>query len=198
MKSTSTVPKPGRVVSGHRRVCGISRGDSEQSRVVSDPTLSLQNRRRGADTNGMPDDARTSYRVVYPPTARPSLFLDSQPVTASPVVECAEGGLSFDAQGESTPLGLGAQVRGRVEFEMSHRGEAPVAGASIEPRPTVPVSGEVVRVDGRLVVLRLNPPGIPFRLLMREQLALRAHFPGWPDQPAGETRLAYRALKLER
>ena len=168
-------------------------------------TRFLHNERLFAIQSVLPVNARTSYRVVYPESARPSLSLDSAPAAGSPgvavpVVECSEGGLSFEAPSTRPTFKLGSKVRGCVAFQLSHGGGGGAAGDETDAgtKSAVQVSGEVVRVDGRLIALRLDAPGLPFRVLIREQIALRAQYPDWPAQVPDNTRATHPPLKLER
>ena len=125
-------------------------------------------------------NVRTSYRVVYPATARPWLVWDTVPTQAAPVVECSEGGLSFEVPLTWPTVELGAQVTGCVEFQGASAEHA--ADETPAARTSITVTGQVVRVLERVVAVRLEAPGIPFGVLLREQLALRFRFPGWPEQ----------------
>ncbi len=141
-------------------------------------------------------NARSSYRVVYPWTARPLLALDGSIATA-PVVECSEGGLSFEAPATGSAFQLGVTLRGRLDFQLSYHAPDSRDGLIEGAKASVQVTGEIVRIDGQLIVARLDAPGIPFRVLMREQLALRAQYPRWPELGADDTRAAYPPLRLE-
>ncbi len=124
------------------------------------------------------------------------LSLDGSSAPA-PVVECSEGGLSFEAAANGPAFQLGSTLRGRLEFQLSHDARDTRDGLIQGAKASVQVTGEIVRIDGRLIVARLDAPGIPFRVLIREQLALRAHYPRWPEQGADDTRAAYPPLRLE-
>ncbi|HEY8309726.1 MAG TPA: hypothetical protein VIG47_04185 [Gemmatimonadaceae bacterium] len=135
--------------------------------------------------------------MVYPLSARPTLVVDEHGTAHASVVECSEGGLSFEAPINWRRIDLGSQLCGRLEFaraQSANRGEEDPAAAASH---VLAVVGEVVRVTGRLMVVRLDPPGIPFGTLLREQLALRAQYPGWPAQDSADPNATYRTLKLE-
>lgn len=102
----------------------------------------------------MPDSRRNHYRVMYPIAERPAFEAER---LSFEVLECSENGLRFD-MGERRSPTVGSQVAGRLVFRS---GEA------------VAVVGEVVRLQDGLVALALQPPGIPFGVVMREQRYLR-------------------------
>jgi hypothetical protein len=102
----------------------------------------------------MPDSRRNHYRVIYPFAERPALESGR---SSFEVVECSENGLRFDV-GERRSPSIGTQVSGRLVFRS---GEA------------VHVTGEVVRLQEGLVALALQPPGIPFSVVIHEQRYLR-------------------------
>lgn len=107
----------------------------------------------------MSDDyQRLSFRVEYPPLARPGLVTDSGSV---PVMDCSETGLRFLALPGQLPE-RGAIIIGKVQF---HNGGE------------VAVEGLVTRVQDGTVALRLEEPGIPFGVILSEQQYLRRRFP---------------------
>jgi hypothetical protein len=143
-------------------------------------------------------NVRTSYRVLYPANARPWLVMNATPAQAAPVVECSEGGLSYEVPLAWPTVELGAPVSGCVEFQRAPGERGPADDAPAAARPSVPVTGEVVRVLGRIVAVRLESPGIPFGVLLREQLALRFRYPGWPEQQDTDTEPVYWQPTIER
>ena len=102
----------------------------------------------------MPESRRNHYRVTYPFAERPALESGR---SSFEVVECSENGLRYDV-GERRSPSVGARVSGRLVFRS---GDA------------VDVSGEVVRLQDGLVALALQPPGIPFSVVIHEQRYLR-------------------------
>lgn len=141
---------------------------------------------------------RMSYRVVYPTAERPRLIMDIPSATGAPVVECSEGGLSFEAPGAWPRMKPGAELCARLEFHGVHRERWSIEDASFTVTPNVSVTGEVVRVLHRVVAVRLEWPGVPFGVLLREQFALRARYPGWPAHTSDVTRAMWWSLQLER
>lgn len=101
---------------------------------------------------------RLSFRVEYPPIARPDLVSESGRVL---VMDCSETGLRFLALPGQLPE-VGATIMGKVQFR--NGGE-------------VPVEGVVTRVQDGTVALRLEEPGIPFGVILSEQQFLRRQFP---------------------
>ena len=87
---------------------------------------------------------------MYPFSERPSLEVGR---TAFEVVECSEGGLRYTV-GERLAPSVGSFVAGRLVFR---------SGESVD------VIGDVMRIQDGLVALTLQPPGIPFAVVMREQ-----------------------------
>lgn len=150
------------------------------------------------NTRSCPLNRRTSYRVVYPTSERPRLIVDTLSATVASVVECSEGGLSFEVPAAWPRMELGAEVCGRLEFHGPRCERWSVEDAPFTMRPAVPVTGEVVRVLHRVVAVRLEWPGVPFGVLLREQFALRARYPGWPAHASGVVRTAWWSLQLER
>ena len=102
----------------------------------------------------MPDSRRNHYRVNYPFAERPALEIGR---ASFEVVECSENGLRY-AVGERRSPSVGTEISGRLLFRS---GEA------------VDVTGDVVRLKDGLVALALQPPGIPFSVVIHEQRYLR-------------------------
>jgi hypothetical protein len=102
----------------------------------------------------MPDSRRDHYRVTYPFAERPSLEVGW---TALEVVECSERGLRYDV-GERHRPAIGSEVAGRLVFR---------SGGVLD------VVGQVVRIQNGLVAVVLQPPGIPFAIVIHEQRYLR-------------------------
>lgn len=106
-----------------------------------------------------PRNDREVYRAVYPvsyPTAlTPHVLLDGE-VVPVPLLDCSEQGIRYQATpGESPPLGT------------------PVTGELRCPeRAPRSFKGHVVRAEPGEVALRLDPPGLPFSLLLAEQRAV--------------------------
>jgi hypothetical protein len=102
----------------------------------------------------MPDSRRNHYRVIYPFAERPSIELGR---ISFEVVECSEHGLRYEL-GERRAPTVGSQVAGRLVFRSGE---------------TLDVVGDVLRLQGDFVALALQPPGISFALVIREQRYLR-------------------------
>jgi len=97
---------------------------------------------------------RAHYRIPYPEYEGPRLVVGHQ---VCEVVDCSERGLRFRSEAHLLPA-PGQMVEGRLRFP---RG--------IEVR----VEGMVMRVQDGEVALRLIGPGIPFRVILQEQIFLR-------------------------
>ena len=102
----------------------------------------------------MPDSRRDHYRVVYPFAERPTFEMGW---SAFEVVECSERGIRYDVGDRRAPA-VGSQVAGRLVFR---------SGGILD------LVGDVVRLQDGLVALLLQPPGIPFAVVMHEQRYLR-------------------------
>jgi hypothetical protein len=101
---------------------------------------------------------REHYRIMYPTAARPR-FVSGD--LERDVVDLCEVGLRYRAADNET-CGLGDEVEGLVRVR---RGEE------------IPVLGNVVRLEGREVALRLSV-GIPLRVVLDEQRYIREHHRG--------------------
>jgi len=101
---------------------------------------------------------REYYRIPYPLSARPELFIAGQ---AYPVIDLSEGGLRYHL-GEAPEPDLNSTVKGVIKFK---RGEA--AG----------VRGRVIRVQDSHVALALEV-SLPFKIILDEQRYLRDNFRG--------------------
>lgn len=99
-------------------------------------------------------DERTYYRIPYPTVEGPRLVTGDRVLQ---VLDCSERGVRFLAHSHAMPE-TGERIRGRIRFSR---------GAEVT------VEGVVVRVFGPQVALRLDPPGIPFREILQEQIYLR-------------------------
>ena len=109
--------------------------------------------------DGSPRNDREVYRAVYPATYPlalvPHVILDGEAL-ATPLLDCSEHGIRYRATGKDAPA-LGTPVTGELRCHDQ------------SPRS---ISGHVVRADPGEVALRLNPPGLPFSLLLAEQRAV--------------------------
>ncbi len=119
---------------------------------------------------------RESYRIVYPELGRPHLRVITSSAHPASVLECSEGGLRFSVPTTWPRVVVGAVVRANVEFAPSPRAGSRRGGG---PGLLVSVKGRVVRTEGRIAVVHLDRPGIPFSVLLREQRALFARYPDW-------------------
>jgi hypothetical protein len=102
----------------------------------------------------MPDSRRNHYRIAFPLAERPSLVVER---LTFDVVECSETGLRFDVGDRRSPE-MGSRLMGQILFR---------SGESLD------VGGDVVRLKDGSVALALQPPGIPFALIIRQQRYLR-------------------------
>jgi hypothetical protein len=99
-------------------------------------------------------DYRQFFRIVYPWPERPRLVYRSQ---ICEVLDCSERGIRFRVCVPPGPM-VGSEIEARLCL---HGGQA------------VRVRGQVMRVTGSEVALRLQEPGISFYLILKEQLYLR-------------------------
>ncbi len=103
------------------------------------------------------DSSRDFYRVTYPKRERPVLVLQDD---EWPISDVSETGLRYEVATGDLPE-LGEEVYGEVRFQ---RGDRTL------------IAGEVLRLEGRRIALRLEPPGVPFRILLEEQQFLRTKY----------------------
>lgn len=101
---------------------------------------------------------REYYRIMYPLAARP-IFASG--VVEREVLDISEQGLRFRAADGET-WEPGTAVAGVVRFQR---------------RDEVRVTGEVVRIEGREIAVRLGV-GIPLKIIIDEQRYLREHHRG--------------------
>jgi hypothetical protein len=92
--------------------------------------------------------------VIYPIAERPSLEIGR---TSFEVVECSERGLRYDV-GERRVPAVGSEISARLVFRSGE---------------VVTIVGEVIRIQDPLVAIVLEPPGIAFSVVIREQRYLR-------------------------
>lgn len=101
-----------------------------------------------------PTNQRAFYRIPFPVWERPRLVIGSQ---ICEVADCSEQGVRYRPSSVSHPQ-LGAAVSGTLRFPSG---------------TAVPVAGIVVRAGETEVALHLRGEGIPFSIILREQLQLR-------------------------
>lgn len=97
---------------------------------------------------------RSYFRIPYPSLEGPRLVVDCAVLQ---VVDCSERGLRYLAP-PHTPPARGTRLQGRLRFPR---------GVELD------VEGVVVRVKGQEVAVRLAEPGVPFRVILQEQIYLR-------------------------
>jgi hypothetical protein len=102
-----------------------------------------------------PSNRRESFRIVYPLEACPSFVWRGE---AARVFDCSERGFRMEVQCYADLLPLREHVHGRIVF---------LDGSAVE------VHGVVRHVRGRVVGVHFEAPGVPWRLLLREQIGLR-------------------------
>lgn len=97
---------------------------------------------------------RRSFRIRYPVESRPRLVLGSY---ICEVLDCSERGLRFRPSG---PLCItpGDALRGRLRFP---RGEE------------IAIAGAAVRSEEGTIAIELSGRGVPFGVILQEQLYLR-------------------------
>ncbi len=103
------------------------------------------------------DSARDFYRVTYPMRERPVLVLQD---AEWPIYDLSETGIRYEVATGDLPE-VGEEIYGEVRFQ---RGDRTL------------IAGEVLRIEGRRIALRLEPPGVPFRILLEEQQFLRTKY----------------------
>ena len=103
------------------------------------------------------DSARDFYRVIYPMHERPVLVLQDD---EWPICDLSETGIRYEVATGDLPE-VGEEIYGEVRFQ---RGDRTL------------IAAEVVRIEGRRVALRMEPPGVPFRILLEEQQFLRSKY----------------------
>lgn len=97
---------------------------------------------------------RQYFRIRYPAEARPRLVLGSN---ICEVLDCSEKGVGFRATA-LLRAAEGEVLRGKLRFP---RGEE------------LAICGRVVRVQEERVALELSGRGVPFGIILQEQLYLR-------------------------
>lgn len=96
------------------------------------------------------DNRRDHYRVCYAEAERPTLFHGA---LRCPVLDCSESGVRF-RPAPAWSCAAGDRIEGVIRFRRGME---------------VLVAGTVVRLTGTSAAIVLEPPGIPFRLIMDEQ-----------------------------
>lgn len=97
---------------------------------------------------------REFYRIPFPDAERPRLVAG---LDILEVIDCSEKGICFAPSQGALPE-VGQRIEGRLRF----------------PRGVeVSVAGAVVRSDAERVSLELAAGGIPFYVILQEQLYLR-------------------------
>jgi hypothetical protein len=103
---------------------------------------------------------RAFYRIEYPTRERPSLELIGE---VYDVIDVCESGVRYLLRGGRPKAG--DSIHATVRFR---RGDV------------VAVTGEIVRVQDGYAAVRLDPPGIPLRIILEEQKFLLRHYPRQP------------------
>jgi hypothetical protein len=98
---------------------------------------------------------RALFRVVYPFADRPVIEVGRH---VHDVVDVSERGLRYEVHDRHVPE-IDALVYGLVKFKGSDE---------------IGVTGSVIRTREGVVVLALEPPGIPFSTVLQEQRYLRS------------------------
>lgn len=101
-----------------------------------------------------PSNQRAFYRIPFPVWERPRLVIGSQ---ICEVIDCSEQGVRYRPSAALRPV-VGAALAGTLRFP---------SGIA------VPVAGTVVRAADAEVAIHLSGEGIPFSIILREQLQLR-------------------------
>jgi hypothetical protein len=98
---------------------------------------------------------RAVYRIVYPVRERPSFHIGTETFS---VIDCSELGLRYEVPDAHIPT-LGSTVSGTVQFR---RGSS------------VPVTGEVVRVERGTAALWFRSEAIPLGEVLQERQYLES------------------------
>jgi hypothetical protein len=105
---------------------------------------------------------RDTYRIIYPtgyPTGRvPHVRLEGE-LLPHPLIDCSERGIRFKVRRSQAPLAAGTRLM--CELRM------------YETPPRI-IGGVVVRVEADEAAVKLDEPGIPFRLVLAEERAVLA------------------------
>lgn len=101
---------------------------------------------------------RGSYRIPYPPSARPRFASEGVEYA---VVDCSERGLRYECPSKAPAKGT--RIEGSVRL--------------VSAGPAHPVVGVVVRLHEGTVALELERPGIPVGAIFAEQRYLARRFP---------------------
>jgi hypothetical protein len=104
---------------------------------------------------------RESFRIVYPLQACPSFVWRGE---MARVIDCSERGFRIEVQCYKDLPKLNDRVYGRVVF---------LDGSAVS------VQGVVRHVRRRIVGVHFEEPGVPWRILLREQVALRNDGAAW-------------------
>jgi len=100
---------------------------------------------------------RAYYRIEYPTRERPTLEAHGR---VYEVIDICESGVRYRV--EDTRPKPGDSLHAKVRFR---RGEE------------IAVSGEIIRVQDGYAAVRLDPPGVPLRIILEEQKFLLRHYP---------------------
>lgn len=103
---------------------------------------------------------RATYRVPYPPTARPRFHMERLELE---VVDCSEEGIRYVSPANIPLPEAGARIVG--ELRLLHR------------PGRIPIEGTVLRCFGQEVAVGLDKPGIPVQAIFGEQRFLARRFP---------------------
>ena len=106
-------------------------------------------------------DRRENFRIVYPHHVCPAFVWRGE---TARVIDCSEHGFRVEIQCYSDVPARDARVHGRIVF---------LDGTAVE------VFGVVRHVRGRVVGVNFEAPGVPWRVVLREQVCLRTGGPEW-------------------
>jgi hypothetical protein len=99
---------------------------------------------------------RVVYPVMYPIALLPYVLLEGASVS-TPVLDLSEEGLRYRLPIGAPPPEAGIVIAGELRAHDA---------------PPHPIHGQVVRTADGAVAIRLDAPGLPFSLLLREQRAV--------------------------
>jgi len=121
---------------------------------------------------------RQTFRIDYPRGASPTFDWSGELLR---VVDCSERGFRVEVPKHLALPSLEDQLLGRIRFP---------------DQSTVGVCGIVRHRRGRVVGVHFDDPGVPWRVMLKEQLRLRAE--EWDGEHAGERKRVEVAVYRRR
>ncbi len=103
---------------------------------------------------------RATYRIPYPPRARPRFYLGGRELE---VVDCSEKGVRYVAPAGQPLPEAGDRITGEIRL--------------LSRTERLALDGTVLRCFGNEVAVELDHPGIPLQAIFGEQRYLARRFP---------------------